>query len=366
MNNLSLRSNTVVPSALYTKRPNSMERFFNDKGDMNANSRKEVIETLATLFDARNNGQLTMASGSDYQAELATVKAERRAHFVQAYHDRSSNLWSETGAAIGADVSDVADRQGFMRRFLMKGEVTQGNIVRIHVKTANVTAMFAASASQLKPEFVREKYIVPPEFYVNGNVQVEERDIQQGAGDILEDAFKRTQEQIMVKEDIIYKSLLDALIGVPNPQQVLAGGLTPSSLASMREQVITWGLSAYNLLMAANVWTDIVGNAATWANLFDPVSQFEIVQTGYLGTLLGLGIVTDGWRDPNQKVLQQGEVYIISTPDTHGVYTDRGPVSATPVDHHMVSGTPSRGWYFSELLSMTVTNGRSFCKGIRS
>ena len=50
------------------------------------------------------------------------------------------------------------------------------------------------------------------------------------------------------------------------------------------------------------------GNAAEWGNLFDPVTQFEIIQTGFIGTLLGLGMTTDAFR---------------VRPRTHGVYTDR-------------------------------------------
>jgi len=272
--------------------------------------------------------------------------------------------WQELGAAIGAEISEVANRDGFMRRFLVRADLAQGTMPRLRVRWANVTALYASSASQVHPLFVRDKYIYPPEFYVLGNIMVEEREIAQGAGDMLEDAFLRTQEQIMVQEDRLLKIFFDNTVGVANAQQLLAGGLTPSGLAATREQIITWGLPADKFLMAANIWTDIVGNAASWANLFDPVTQYEIIQTGFLGTLLGLQLITDAYREPNQKVLNAGDMYITSRPDTLGAYTDRGPVNAVPVDQQL-HGIPARGWFFSELLSMTVVNSRAIVKATR-
>jgi hypothetical protein len=363
----TLRSRHLMPSPLYLKKQGSNERYFSEKNhEINAGDKKELIEVIAGLLAQSQRGEINMqAPADDYQAELAAAKIERRDAFVKAYYaGTQSQEFKELGAAIGAEVSEVADRMGFMRRFFVKGDVVQGSTVRIHVKTANVTALKASSASQCQPEFVREKYIVPPEWYVEANIMVEERDIQQGAGDILENAFKRTNEQIMVQEDQTIKMLFDNSIGIANNQQILAGGLTPSSLAAIREPILTWGLTPLHLLFAANVWTDISGNAAAWANLLDPVSQYEMVQTGFLGTLFGLGLITDGWRDPNQKVLAQGEIYITSLPDTLGVYTERGPVRSTPIDQR-INGRPARGWYFDELVSMTLANPRGVVKATR-
>jgi hypothetical protein len=116
--------------------------------------------------------------------------------------------------------------------------------------------------------------------------------------------------------------------------------------------------------MASDSWEDVVSNTAFGA-WFDPVSQYEIVTTGYLGTLLGLRLTTDAYREPQLRVLNQGDLYIISTPEFHGAYTDRGPVQSKETDG-TDDGVVSRGWLFWEIMSMTVHNGKSIVKGVRS
>lgn len=364
---IQLRSRHVAPSALTSKRPGTNELWFGAKNhQINAGSQKELLVQLANLQQAVASGQVSLSNPDQSQAELAAVKADKRAHLMSAYRDRSvgSTTWAETGAVIGAEVSQYALRDGFMRRFMLKADIPAG-IVRVRLKTPNVTAIVASGPSQMWPQLVHGYYILPPEFYIKANVRIEERDIFQGSDDLLDDAFALCQEQIMVEEDRIYKQGLDATIGIANSQQMLVGGLTPAGIAALRGAVLNWGLAPQNILMASDVWGDIVGNAAEWGNLFDPVTQFEIIQTGFIGTLLGLGITTDAFRVVTQQVLNPGEIYCLSDPSTHGVYTDRGPVAAIPKDQYE-DGVPARGWMFWELMSITVANARSVVKGIRS
>jgi len=360
---LALRSRHTVPSALISKKPGSAEPFFNGKGELNASNKTEALQILGSLMADVASNKVSLASPNE-QEDFQALRKQRQETLLAAFNDRDGSSWQELGATIGAEISEVAHRDGFMRRFYLRADLAQGTMPRLRVKYANVTAIYSASASQVYPLFVRDKYIYPPEFYVLGNIMVEQREVAQGAGDILEDAFLRAQENIMVQEDTIMKSEFDASIGVANAQQLMAGGLTPASLAAFREPIITWGLPAEKLLIAANIWTDIVGNASAWSALFDPVTRFEIVQTGYLGTLLGLQILTDAYREPNQRVLNAGEMYITSRPDMLGAYTDRGPVNAAPIDQQL-HGIPARGWFFSELLSQTLANARAVVKATR-
>lgn len=219
--------------------------------------------------------------------------------------------------------------------------------------------MLAPDVGKLYPQYVAEKYINVPEFYIKGNLRVEERELAQGTGDILEDKFLEAQEQILVVEDRQWKIMVDATVGIDNQLQIIAGGLTPDSLAVMRDQVMRWGLSTVTLLMANDIVVDL--NGTTFGSWFDPISQAEIVMTGMLGTLMGLAFITDAYRDPTLRVLNQGDLYILTTPEYHGAYTDRGPVSSTAVDNY-ADGEPSRGWSMFELVSMCIHNTRSVVK----
>jgi len=360
-----LRSRHIAPSALTTKRPGTNELWFGGNHQINAGSRQELLVQLANLKNAVETGQVSLSDNAPKShEEIAALKSDKRSYFMSAYRDRTGATWAETGAVIGAEVSQTALRDGFMRRFMIRADIPAG-IVRVRLKVPNVTAVVASGASQMWPQLVHGYYILPPEFYVKANVRIEERDIFQGSDDLLDDAFALCQEQIMVEEDRVYKRALDVTVGISNPQQLLVGGLTPSSIAALRGAILNWGLAPQNILMASDVWGDIVGNAAEWGNLFDPVTQFEIIQTGFIGTLLGLGITTDAFRVVTQKVLNAGEVYCLASPETHGVYTDRGPVAAIPKDSYE-DGVPARGWSFWELISVTVANARSVVKGVRS
>lgn len=345
------------------KRPGSNEFLVGAGGNLNAGSKQELMQTIASLTSMLSNGEI-----SPRRSEVsASESKDRREALVQAYHDRSGRSWAELGAAIGGEVSESADREGFMRRFLLRTELSQGEIARIRVKHKNVTAIVAASASQTFPTFIREKHILPPEFYIEANIRVEAREVAQGSADVLEEKFFEAQEAIMVQEDRVYKRMLDDTVGVGvNAPQVLSGGLTPVTLQAMREQVTRWGIPAQNLLIASDVWNDIVASTA-FGNWFDPVSQYEIIMTGYLGNLLGMGVISDAYREPKLKVLNAGEVYITSSPELHGTFTDRGPVEAHETGPASGTGnTPSRGWYMFEMMSMTLHNARAVCKGTRA
>jgi hypothetical protein len=106
------------------------------------------------------------------------------------------------------------------------------------------------------------------------------------------------------------------------------------------------------------VLNDITTNT-TFGSFYDPVSQYEVVQTGYIGRILGISMITDAFRVPQQKVLNQGDIYLLTSPEFLGAYTDRGPVVANEVNASQSGhGVPARGWHLYELMSMTVANSR--------
>jgi len=79
-----------------------------------------------------------------------------------------------------------------------------------------------------------------------------------------------------------------------------------------------------------------------------------------------MSTLTDAYREPQIKVLNQGELYITTSPEYHGAYTDRGPLSTVEINHAALGdNVPARGWSFSELISMIILNNRSVVKGIR-
>jgi hypothetical protein len=352
---------------LASGRPGSTEPFFGSNGQLNASNNKDLITQFGAMFQAVASGQITFNQDVNSNVEVANAPtlAERRSHFIDAYRDRTSSKWAEMGSSIGAVLYETVQREGFARRFLYRADLQQGNDPRINIRFENVTAIVASGPAAFSPQLVRQRYLTPPEFYIEANPRVEEKEITRGASDLLDDVFSKSQEQIMVQEDKLWKQMADATVGLANNLTILAGGLTPTNLATFRLQVAQWGLPTENLVMSPYGWSDIVGNASAWGNLFDPVTHYEIIQTGYIGRLLGMGITTDGFRDPLQQVLGPNDLYTISAPVNHGFYTDRGPVEAHPVDSYP-QGVPSRGWFMFEVLSAGISNARSVAKAQRA
>lgn len=348
---------------LASKRPGTTESWFGRNGELNAGSNIEVMQQLASLMAEVASGTVKFVDPN--QAETASMTAaERNELLIAAYYDHSTAAWTETGSTIGATLYETAQREGFMRRFLDKGELQNGSIPRFQVRFPSAQAIVASSPTVVAPQLAAQKYIFPPEYYVMGNVRVEERDIAQGAADIMDSTYNYAMEQVNVQEDRVLVTMLDATVGADNPLFLLSGGMSPSNLAAARTAILQWGLPAEQLLLAADFWTDIAGNAAAFGNLFDPVTQYELVQTGFLGTLLGMGITTDGFRDPMQRVVAANTMYILTSPQNLGAYTDRGPVKATPQENY-ADGIPARGWFFHELMSSVVGVTRGVVKAIR-
>lgn len=362
LGNVTLRSRSSAPK-LHPTEANiggSKEKMVGRNGEINASSNQELMQQIAHLAHKVSQGEV--ARPNENEASDQSPQQKRQQVLQAAYFsDKGGREWAELGAAIGGEVSETADREGFMRRLFLRSDVAQGTMPRIRVRHKNVVAIQASSAVQNYPIFLRDKYIVPEEFYIKSNIRVEERELMQGSGDILEDKFYEVQEAIMVEEDRRWKSLVDDAVGIANDRQILAGGLTPATLSQMRTQVLRWGIPAQNLLLASDIWDDIIGQSE-FAQWFDPVSQYELVMTGNLGTLLGMSVITDAFREPMLKVLDQGDIYVTSSPEMHGTYTDRGPVQSNEVNDYP-DGVPARGWSFYELISMTMHNARSVVKG---
>ena len=348
-----------TPSLANAFKPASNERFFNNQGQMNAGSNQDAIQVLAMALQQIQNGNVL-----NPVAEETASRAEMFAEFAAAWSDRSTNTWAEMGASIALEITEVLARQGLMRRFLARADLEQGDLPRIRVRTRNVKAIIATGIGACGPQYVRDRYLMPPEFNVVANPRVTNIELNQGAPDLLDDVYLRSLEAIMVGEDRAYYNMLKRGVGMGNDAVTMVGGLSPTALVALRERVSGWNLSASGLILGTSAVSDILAQANGFANVFDPVSQYELMRTGQIGTLLGMAVTTDGFRDPDQRVLDANDVIVVADPSTHGGYTDRGPVEAVPVDQYP-DGINARGWFVSETISMAIGNTRSYVFGYR-
>lgn len=339
------------------------EALIGANGELNAGSKMEVIARQQQLAKAIQNREIS--TFGETASERHTTNVESFKEISAAYADHSSPAWSELGSMVSATLQTSIEREGFMRRILSRGELAQGAFPRHRVRRIDTDAYQATGASAVEPTYIRDRYIMPPEFNVHSSLMITNKEINQGSADILDEKYYETLKQFMVVEDRLMITMAKKLASVDNDIVYTSGAYTPMSVANIRGQITHWGHAPSLLLLASNVMEDMIGSP-TFANFFDPVSKYDIIMTGTVGTLYGTEVLTDQFRDLKLKVLGSGEIFAFGPPEYVGAYTERGPVETVPVDHRVVSGVPARGWYFNEDLSMTMHSGRSVSYGSKS
>jgi hypothetical protein len=347
----------------YRKDGGKGEHLVGNNGEINASSRQELMKEIANLAKLVAQGEVMSNRQQRYAETSAEEKRELRETVEAAFHDRKGDAWLELGALIGAEINESGERDGFMRRLMLKGEATQGMPPRIRVRRKDTRAIAVSSdGASLQSQLLRGYYMHPPEFYVRGRISIGEIELNQGPGDLLDEKFFELQEQVLVKEDKLFLALANDVVGVENDLLYISGGFTPSALTALKGGVTEWGLPAATILMATDVQNNMLGSSA-FATWFDPISQHDIVMTGEIGRVVGCSVITDAFRDQALKVLTRGDIWVFGNPENLGAYTDRGPIQTQELNTTITDARPGRGWDFHEILSLTLGNARAVAKG---
>lgn len=327
-------------------------------GHINANDKKDLARVVSALMEvAKTNDVLTEQAA----LEREEAKNTRKEMLVAAFTNKDK--LAELAEVMTDELYITANRDGFMRRFLTKQELSQGQIPQVKMRMKNVMATVATSASHVETQLVRDNTFYPPEFYLMARPFIEQREIDRSNTDVLEEKFIETLEAIMVGEDRVWKRLADQSVGLANSFTNIVGTVTPLALGQFRNQVTQWNIPARYWLIANDIYNDIIGDAG-FQQLIDQVSKHDLLLTGELGTILGMTIVSDGFRHDQHKVLNRGEMYVIGDSMYLGQYTDRGGLQSQPIDatHEKL---PGRGWQCVETMSIVLSNARAIAKGRR-
>jgi hypothetical protein len=359
---------------LETGRHGSRDRYFGANGEVNGNSKQDQLIQLANLLNDIQSGRvMDMNSVRSDDVMNSAEKKKEAARILTAAFEASerndSSGWLEIGASLNETLKESLDREGFMRRFLVQHTVQQGNFPRFDQQDKNVnTVIIADDVTSPQVQKVRNKTIFPAEFIVAASLLISVLAIQTSAGDIMAEKLLEAQEAIMVREDKIWKSLADSAFSVYNSSALtLSGGLTVQLLSELLLQLQTQNLNPAYILASSEVLTRDIFTSGAFTASMDDIHKYELFKTGRIGMLLGSEVITDATRNKTLKVLNPGEIYIVSDPNTHGAYSTRGPVQVTELDGTKDGGGfPGKGWHLYETLAMTVSNPRSVYKGLRS
>jgi hypothetical protein len=337
--------------------PGSKERAVGRDGDLNASSRQDLVMQIAKLMQVAMDTPIY----TEDQMSRRELVAKHQEAIVAAFN--SDQAHRELGEVMAEELYLAGNREGFMRRFLARQELTQGQIPHVRMRMKNVVATVASAPSKVTTQLIRDNLYFPPEFYISTRPFVEQREIDQSSGDVLEEKYIEGLEGMMVSEDRTWYTMCKATANIANPATTIIGTMSPMGLATLRNQVTRWNIPAGNWLIANDIWNDIIGDA-NFSQLIDPVSKHELLLTGQLGVIIGMTIYSDAFRHPQHKVLSQGEMFVVGDAVNHGQYTDRGGVNSAPIDGSIES-VPGRGWWLTESMSIVVANARSVAYGRR-
>ena len=330
-------------------------RMSDNSGDINAGSKKDLMTAISALQRAVGGGHYVKQSVN--QAEITRRRQEL---VTAAVNDQDGVAWKAFGEVIGDEVFETMGREAFAAKTLLHKPLSKGEVGRIRIRKKDVITYFATRNPEVVASQVRQFYVYPPEYYLVGRVLIEDAEIEQASGDLLDDKFQDGLEQMQRQQDLVWKRLVDASNTVYN-DSFLFNTFTPTVYASMQNQVMRWGIPVHMAIIAFDIWPDIIADTefSTW---FDPVSKHEIVSNGYLGNILGTQIHTDGFRYDTLKVLEAGEVYFLGAPPNLGAITRRKDLATSPINLHLL-GRPERGFFFEQIEGMTIVNPRALVKG---
>ena len=342
---------------------NSGESLVGANGEYNANSRKELIETVASVIsaiDEHGHGSRTVEQA---QAEREQARVNRE--LVLAAFDDTEEL-----AALGDRMAEALyiamNRDGFMRRLTGYQSLEEGEKPSVDFDLKNVTAGIVTGTNEMRPQMIREQEFYPKEFYIQASPFIDQIELSRHGGDMLKRVYNNALTATMVAEDRVWKEAADKLVNIDNEFQNIAGAMTPTNLSAAAALISRWGIPPKTALWASNVWQDLTGSAAaSWSDVFDQVTKHNVLMTGKLGMVYGMTIISDHYRHQQHKVLDAGDFYIVGDTDQHGQYTDRGGLVSEPVTV-AETGRPGRGWNMYETLSLIIVNARSVAKGRRS
>lgn len=327
-------------------------------GEINAYSVAEALKAIQNL-------QALSSAGQFRQVESGQTRAQQAQERMQALASAMNNPaeWAALGSALGQRIEDFAERQGFMRRLCEHMPLQQGQMPRIPMENNIGEAVIATSSTDLDYQELRGKIANPPEFEMKAHIRVSNLDIEQISGDLLDDAYQQGQQALTVAEDRLWKNAADKTVGVVNPATQIIGKLTPGYLSRLRTHLTSWNIPATTALISNDYWDDINGSA-DWATTLDPITKHDLVLNGQIATLQGMTLITDGFRNPNQVVLNRGEIYVVGDSKYHGTYTTRGGVRSKAVDGTN-NGDTSQGWLLWQEFSFILGNLKSVAKGVR-
>jgi hypothetical protein len=329
--------------------------ILNGNGDLNAHDKREFLRLV---------GQLAIAASTGMVEQAPEENVDHRQAIAAAVADKSGQGWLALGEIVGNQVVETMGRAGFTRRLLQFNAVPKGGIAKIRVRHRDVIAFVSTTDPNVVASQVRQPVVYPSFFNIISRILIEDSEINLDDGDLLEDRYQDGLEQMLVAEDRAFKNIVDTAANAYNPL-FLFPTLTPSVWTNMKIAVEEYGNTPVtSALMSMDLWPDVETDPefVAW---FSELEKHEIAFEGTLGKINGVEVITDGIRHPKLKVLDRGQLYMFSAPQTLGVVSQLGDLNVQTINGY-ADGIAKRGWYMAQQQALAVVNPHAVVRGQKS
>ena len=250
--------------------------------------------------------------------------------------------------AMANPIRTSLDYQGIARKLLMVDPLPQGALP-VYDKDVDARAFVISKRGSAPDQIIEGDRLQVPTFEIVSYPQVRFSQIKERRFNIIDRAQVRAKSDIMAVEDETVFALLDAASQAVNPVTTATGGLTRTALKNAFKEVEKHDLIVTKIVMNAQSFADI----RAWdRDDFDPITQYEVLQTGLFGHLWTADILIS-------KKVPLNTVYVLADPEYVGVMPIRQDIQVIPAD------APEKlrvGWVIYEEIGAAVANSMAVAK----
>lgn len=330
--------------------------MFSNKGEMNASSLKDALQTLvkyAAVLEENTPSNMGLAG----QVSLSDDKRDELISRAIMTQDGKIAL----AQAMANPIRRNLDYHGIARRALVVDPLPQGAIAS-YDRDIDVTAVVISSNGTGPESRVFGDRVVIPEFEIYANPTVRIAEVKRRRFNVIDRAVQKARQEIMAQEDANIFAALDAAASAENTLTDIAdAGLLKRDLVEIKQQIDRWDLVTTKFFMNINEFTDILkwgtgGGQGVGGGEFDPVTMREVLQTGLYAHIWGTDMMVS-------KLVPPGTVYGAADPEFVGVMPIRQDIEVLPADE------PKQlklGWVVSEIIGIGIVNPRGVAAGRKS
>ncbi len=342
----------------------SDEPLFNNAGEMNASSTKDLMQGIAGMMQQARSGNLRQASWEQASDRDAILDAERQAAadvWNEALADTSGKTMEAIGEVYADEISTTQGRQGLARNILAMKKIENGKDCRIRVKRRDVTAWRVTTSSTVAASRVKAPYFEADEYKLVSQILIDTAERLRSDSDILEEKRLEGMEAIFRAEDALFVELSRNAATTSNAL-VSYTSYTPAAFQSQRSQIRQWALEAKTAVIGYSIWDDIIAGT-DFTDWWSPVHKYELIMEGKIGQMLGVNLLTDGFREPRLKVMDSSEVLMFAAPGETGAIMERQAVKSYPINGRNM-GRGDEGWFLEWVGAMALVNSYAVCRAV--